>query len=51
VEDWRDDGGDPGVDEVIVDIEVAGGLVDEEGADDGDGKMRSLARAKKMPMR
>src|SRR5271156_4673750 len=35
-ENARDDGGDPHVDVVIVGVDVAGGLVDEEGADDGD---------------
>ena len=35
-EDGRDGGGDPLVDVVVVGVEVAGGLVDEEGADDGD---------------
>ena len=35
-EDGRDGGGEPGVDVVVVGVDVAGGLVDEEGADDGD---------------
>ena len=35
-EDGRDGGGEPLVDVVVVGVEVAGGLVDEEGADDGD---------------
>ena len=35
-EDGRDVGGGPGVDVVVVDVDVAGGLIDEEGADDGD---------------
>ena len=35
-EDGRDDGGAPLVDVVVVGVDVAGGLVDEEGADDRD---------------
>ncbi len=35
-QDGRDGGGEPLVDVVVVGVEVAGGLVDEEGADDGD---------------
>jgi hypothetical protein len=35
-EDGRDGGGEPLVDVAVVGVEVAGGLVDEESADDGD---------------
>ena len=35
-EDAGDDGGDPLVDVVVVGVDVTGGLIDEEGADDGD---------------
>jgi hypothetical protein len=35
-EDAGDDGGGPLVDVVVVGVDVAGGLIDEEGADDGD---------------
>ena len=35
-EDGGDGGGEPGVDEVVVGVEVAAGLGDEEDADEGD---------------
>ena len=35
-EDAGDDGGNPLVDVVVVGVDVSGGLINEEGADDGD---------------
>jgi hypothetical protein len=35
-QDGRNGGGEPLVDVMVVGVEVAGGLIDEEGADDGD---------------